>query len=144
MSLVPNKVTYSDALRSVAMSRLYIALQKAWTNKAWVWRVQANSIYFCGFLFTFLYFSTWFYALVGWLVYIIYVWNNRNKIHRKIFRYHCLGLGHETMVCAVCLSIFLWFNGIEWQWKTPWIATICSFLQLTYWIYHYHLRTSPR
>ena len=23
---------------------------------------------------------------------------------------HCLGLGHETMVCAVCLSIFLWRN----------------------------------
>ena len=22
--------------------------------------------------------------------------------------YHCLGLGHETMVCAVCLSIFFW------------------------------------
>ena len=21
---------------------------------------------------------------------------------------HCLGLGHETMVCAVCLSLFLW------------------------------------
>ena len=21
---------------------------------------------------------------------------------------HCLGLGHETMVCGVCLSIFLW------------------------------------
>ena len=21
---------------------------------------------------------------------------------------HCLGLGHEAMVCAVCLSIFLW------------------------------------
>ena len=21
---------------------------------------------------------------------------------------HCLGLGHETMVCAVCLTIFLW------------------------------------
>ena len=21
---------------------------------------------------------------------------------------HCLGLSHETMVCAVCLSIFLW------------------------------------
>ena len=21
---------------------------------------------------------------------------------------HCLGLGHETMVCAVCFSIFLW------------------------------------
>ena len=23
---------------------------------------------------------------------------------------HCLGFGHETMVCAVCLSIFLWKN----------------------------------
>ena len=23
---------------------------------------------------------------------------------------HCLGLGHETMVCAVCLSIFLWID----------------------------------
>ena len=23
---------------------------------------------------------------------------------------HCLGLGHETMVCAVCLSLFLWIN----------------------------------
>ena len=23
---------------------------------------------------------------------------------------HCLGLGHETMVCAVCLSIFLWYS----------------------------------
>ena len=21
---------------------------------------------------------------------------------------HCIGLGHETMVCAVCLFIFLW------------------------------------
>ena len=21
---------------------------------------------------------------------------------------HCLGLGHETMVCVICLSIFLW------------------------------------
>ena len=26
---------------------------------------------------------------------------------------HCLGLGHETIVCAVCISIFLlvWWNG---------------------------------
>ena len=24
---------------------------------------------------------------------------------------HCLGLGHETIVCAVCLSIFLWGKG---------------------------------
>ena len=23
---------------------------------------------------------------------------------------HCIGLGHETMVCAVCLSIFLWIR----------------------------------
>ena len=26
---------------------------------------------------------------------------------------HCLGLGHETMVCAVCLSIFLWHHQME-------------------------------
>ena len=25
---------------------------------------------------------------------------------------HCLRLGHETMVCAVCLSIFLWYLGM--------------------------------
>ena len=24
---------------------------------------------------------------------------------------HCLGLGYETMVCAVCLSVFLWIGG---------------------------------
>ena len=31
---------------------------------------------------------------------------------------HCLGLGHETMVCAVCLSIFLWHGtkGCESLW----------------------------
>ena len=23
---------------------------------------------------------------------------------------HCLGLGHETMMCTVCLSIFFWTN----------------------------------
>ena len=26
----------------------------------------------------------------------------------KIMLIHCLGLGHETMVCTLCLSIFLW------------------------------------
>ena len=26
---------------------------------------------------------------------------------------HCLGLGHETMVCTVCLSIFLWILLME-------------------------------
>ena len=25
---------------------------------------------------------------------------------------HCLGSGHETMVCTVCLSIFLWIRGM--------------------------------
>ena len=24
--------------------------------------------------------------------------------------FHCLGLGHETMVCAVCLDVFLWIG----------------------------------
>ena len=26
---------------------------------------------------------------------------------------HCLGLGHETMVCAVCLSIFLYVKALS-------------------------------
>ena len=34
---------------------------------------------------------------------------------------HCLGLGHETMVCAVCLSIFLS------RWRKP----FCAFQQYT-------------
>ena len=25
-----------------------------------------------------------------------------------------LGLGHDTMVCAVCLSMFLWYNVVTW------------------------------
>ena len=31
---------------------------------------------------------------------------------------HCLGLGHETMVCAVCLSIFL-FMMLAWLLTSP-------------------------
>ena len=27
---------------------------------------------------------------------------------------HCLGFGHETMVCAVCLSISLWRNWVKY------------------------------
>ena len=30
---------------------------------------------------------------------------------------HCLGLDHETMVCAVCLSIFLLRGNSHWFWK---------------------------
>ena len=33
---------------------------------------------------------------------------------------HCLRLGHETMICAVCLSIFLWLVKKTWYWhSTP-------------------------
>ena len=37
---------------------------------------------------------------------------------------HCLGLGHETMVCAVCLSVFLWvcwwsFNVFSQDYVSP-------------------------
>ena len=28
---------------------------------------------------------------------------------------HCLGLGHETMVCAICLSIFLFFQKCQYS-----------------------------
>ena len=39
---------------------------------------------------------------------------------------HCLGLGHETMVSAVCLSIFLcnWLTTIKNQWFQNWTAEI--------------------
>ena len=30
---------------------------------------------------------------------------------------HCLGLGHETMVCAVCLSIFFWHQHYYCWWS---------------------------
>ena len=35
---------------------------------------------------------------------------------------HCLGLGYETMVCAVCLSIFLCshFNRTDTEWQRQW------------------------
>ena len=35
---------------------------------------------------------------------------NRNKLlnHQSIT--HCFGLGHETIMCAVCLSVFLFFS----------------------------------
>ena len=37
---------------------------------------------------------------------------------------HCLGLGHETMVCPVCLSIFLW--------QQNWWAIASRTMSLTY------------
>ena len=37
---------------------------------------------------------------------------------------HCLGLGHETMVCAVCVSVFLWrkMDDVDClkKWRNPW------------------------
>ena len=40
---------------------------------------------------------------------------------------HCLGLGHETMVCVVCLSISLWshksqYHGNEWTTHIPFVT----------------------
>ena len=32
----------------------------------------------------------------------------------------CLGLGHKTMVCAVCLSIFLWSFEVAMSWAVIW------------------------
>ena len=56
---------------------------------------------------------------------------------------HCLGLGHETIVCAVCLSIFLWIcdmagllrgTVISW-WYLPRIWPPVSDMQ-----HYYHAR----
>ena len=40
---------------------------------------------------------------------------------------HCLGLGHETMVCAVCLNMFLW----PWYWISN-MATHALLLHIWY------------
>ena len=56
---------------------------------------------------------------------------------------HCLGLGHETMVCAECLSVFLWicdmaglFRGtfVSW-WYLPRIWPSVTDMQ-----HYYHAR----
>ena len=46
---------------------------------------------------------------------------------------HCLGLGHETLVCAVCLSIFFWNLNSE---RVRWIALIlaCSSKPIQNWL----------
>ena len=40
-------------------------------------------------------------------VYFILLSSSNRKYESWIIN-HCLGLGHETMVCAVCLTMFLW------------------------------------
>ena len=56
---------------------------------------------------------------------------------------HCVGLGHETMVCAVCLSIFLWIRDmaillretfVSW-WYLPRIRPSVTDMQ-----HYYHAR----
>ena len=37
---------------------------------------------------------------------------------------HCLWLGHETMVCAVCLSIFFFYSVVQWPWQFKWTSPI--------------------
>ena len=42
---------------------------------------------------------------------------------------HCLGLGHETMVCAVCLSILSWYCRPPWKLYASWsLYYFCQFL----------------
>ena len=56
---------------------------------------------------------------------------------------HCLGLGHETMVCVACLSIFLWIcdmtrllrgTFVSW-WYLPRICPSVTDMQ-----HYYHVR----
>ena len=50
-------------------------------------------------------------------------WDEWENIHfvlsssNRKYELFCIvkGLGHETMVCAVCLSIFLWFESYYWD-----------------------------
>ena len=62
--------------------------------------------YFCAVYDEYKYSDTFSYSFVCTVHFIIKleVWTIT----------HCLGLGHETMVSAVCLSIFLW-PGLVWS-----------------------------
>ena len=47
---------------------------------------------------------------------------------------HCLGLGHETMVCAVCLPVFLWKRFLHYwpfwaSYAELWCFLCCQFLK---------------
>ena len=44
---------------------------------------------------------------------------------------HCLGLGHQTMVCAVCLSLFLLWQLMWFQWCDSIYTFSCFFLQIS-------------
>ena len=59
--------------------------------------------------------ALWSYSLVGTLRHLIII------IEWKIcFVCHCLGLGHETMVYAVCLTLFLlqfWLVMLRWLYQ---------------------------
>ena len=51
-------------------------------------------------------------------------------IKSEVYITHCLGLGHETMVCAVCLSIFFSFSTCIFLYhkpnKTPSTIPLCN------------------
>ena len=50
-------------------------------------------------------------------------------------RNNCLGLGHETIVCAVCLyyGFVIWIRGtlVSW-WYFPWIGPLAHMFSLVY------------
>ena len=46
---------------------------------------------------------------------------------------HCLGLGHETMVCSVCLSIFLWICDRIASWDIRVLLVFAPNLALCHW-----------
>ena len=59
----------------------------------------------------------WYFSMTIWinwklhvvLIHIV-IWLIKKCAHNMAHPIinHCLGLGHETMVCAVCLTMFLW------------------------------------
>ena len=44
-------------------------------------------------------------------IYFVLLSSSSNRKYELVI--HCLGLGHKTMVCAECLSIFLWAYDME-------------------------------
>ena len=59
---------------------------------------------------------------------------------------HCLGLGRETMVCAVCLSVFLRQNYTKmfspWKYSVYSLCYVCKWQMVIYITYMYSFRYS--
>ena len=96
---------YVIRMLQTIISQIYVMRHNRYITdyiRSKIWRQTANRVYnscvFSVYLFPLWWLREYIYIYISCLIIIKYeVWTI----------IHCLGLGHETMACAVCLSIFL-------------------------------------